>query len=447
LDKNALVSLRRQLEAFHGRQDADAVELAWPNLAHSDRFIRWAARVAVEHQPIESWSTRALNESDPNAQVEALLGLARAGGVCPKHRTDQDAAVDESLGDELLGKLVTIDWQALDHDRQLTWLRTLQITLNRFGRPDPSAVDSLIQKVDPAYPAATADLNWLLCETLVYLQAPDTAAKTMALINQATSQEEQIEYARSLRMLKRGWTNETRTAFVEWLLKAANYRGGASFATFISFIRKDALETFSEAEKTDLAELLARKPEQKSVLENLGAELSGRPSTDWTLDELSAAAKTQLTERDFQRGRKMFAATGCYACHRFDNQGGMTGPDLTSAGQRYSPHDFLDQIIYPSKVINDQFTSVRVLTEDGDVYTGVVVNLSGDTVTINTDLTDPNRRVKVDRTTCEVFETSKVSAMPEKLLAPLTKDEVLDLVAYVLSGGKPEHRYFASSGQ
>jgi len=32
--------------------------------------------------------------------------------------------------------------------------------------------------------------------------------------------------------------------------------------------------------------------------------------------------------------------------------------------------------------------------------------------------------------------------MPEKLLAPLTEDEVLDLIAYVLSGGDPEHAFF-----
>ena len=138
----------------------------------------------------------------------------------------------------------------------------------------------------------------------------------------------------------------------------------------------------------------------------------------------------------------MFAATGCYVCHRFDNQGGMTGPDLTSARRRYSPRDFLDQIIHPSKVINEQFSAVRVLTDEGKIYTGVVVNLKGDTVTLNTDLTDPNERVSIDRKKVEVFEMSKTSAMPEKLLGLLTKEEAMDLVAYVLSGGDPKHRFF-----
>ncbi len=42
--------LRHTLEAFHGHADSKAVEVAWPYLGHSDRFIRWAARVAIEFQ-------------------------------------------------------------------------------------------------------------------------------------------------------------------------------------------------------------------------------------------------------------------------------------------------------------------------------------------------------------------------------------------------------------
>ena len=35
--------------------------------------------------------------------------------------------------------------------------------------------------------------------------------------------------------------------------------------------------------------------------------------------------------------------------------------------------------------------------------------------------------------------------MPTGLLNPLTKDEILDLFAYVLSGGDPRHEVFAKS--
>ncbi|MEO0447861.1 MAG: c-type cytochrome, partial [Verrucomicrobiota bacterium] len=164
--------------------------------------------------------------------------------------------------------------------------------------------------------------------------------------------------------------------------------------------------------------------------------------TQWTLEELSKATQTGMKDRNFETGRTMFSATACLACHRFGNAGGMTGPDLTGSGGRYSPHDLLDQIIHPSKEINEQFAPIVVTRNDGTTVSGVVVNLSGNNVTINTDLSDPNQRINIDRTTVESIEVSKVSPMPPMLLNMLKKDEVLDLLAYVLSGGDKEHEMF-----
>ena len=182
----------------------------------------------------------------------------------------------------------------------------------------------------------------------------------------------------------------------------------------------------------------------KSVLENLGEVFAGRPETKWTLDELSAAVRTGLKQRSFDNGRRMFAAAGCYACHRFRNQGGMTGPDLTSAGRRYSPRDLLDQVLNPSKVINEQFSAVTVVTDDGLVHTGVVVNLNRDSLMINTDLTDPNKQVTIDRKEIDELFVSKTSPMPVGLFNRMTKDEILDLSAYLISGGDSEHDVFSN---
>lgn len=433
---------RHALEAFHGRQDPQAITTAWPMLSHKDRFTRFAARTAIEHQPTDTWADLTLSEADPAKQVEALLALARVTGVCPQHRNGDTPPVDTAMRDKLLTAVVAIDASALDHTSQLTLQRATQIILNRFGSPDVELTNKLIASFDPLFPADTTEMNWLLCETLAFLQSPTVAAKAMALIEEAPAQEEQMQYARSIRKLTAGWTPELQTAYFEWFLMAANYKGGASFEKFIEFIRKDAVAALTDAQKSSMAELLAKKPEKKSALENLGAIFAGRPTTKWTLEELSAAAQTDMKHRDFKNGRKMFAAAGCYACHRFDNQGGMTGPDLTSAGRRYSAHDLLDQVINPSKVINEQFSAITVLTESGLTHTGVVVNLNGDNMVINTDLTNPNQRVSVDRTKVEEIMVSKVSPMPEGLFNKMTKSEVLDLAAYLISGGDMQHEFF-----
>lgn len=440
------LELRRSLEQFHGRQDSDAIKVAWRHLSNNDRFIRWAARTAIEHQPVETWADKALTESDSKIQVEALLALARVTGVCPLHRNESTPPIDSEMRDKLLAAVLAIDLPKLDATSQLTLQRTLQrtlqIILTRFGRPDDATIQKLTAALQPLFPADSFELNWLLCETLGWLQSPTVAAKAMALIDAAPTQEEQVQYARSIRLLKTGWTDELQTAYFEWFLKAANYRGGASFAKFIEFIRNDAVASLSDSQKESLKEVLAKKPVQKSALENLGAIFKGRPEKKWTLDELSQAARSNLTKRDFTNGRKMFAAGGCFACHRFRNQGGMTGPDLTSAGRRYSAHDLLDQVVNPSKVINDQFSAVMVVTDEGLVHTGVVVNLSGDRLTLNTDLTDPNKRVNINRNSIEELIVSKTSPMPTGLFNRMTKDEILDLTAYLISGGDARHEYF-----
>lgn len=432
-EKSPERELRLSLSAYHGKQDPKAVAFAWPYLGNKDRFVRSAARTALEHQPVAEWQGRALKETDATSQLEALIALTRVASTNPK---------DAAMRDKILGALLKRDFAALTNDQQLAYVRLIEIVLHRFGNPDDATVAAVISKLDPAFPADTFELNWLLCETLAYLQAPNTAAKGMALIAAADSQEPQIEYARSLRYLKTGWNKELRKKQLEWFLKAANFNGGASFSIFIDFIRKDTLATFTEEEKSAFAELIAKKAEKKSAIELSGAIFNGRQPTMWTLEELSKATETGLKNRDFVNGRKMFGAAACFACHRFENAGGMTGPDLTGAGGRYSPHDLLDQIINPSKEINEQFAPIIVTRENGEVLSGVVVNLSGDNVTINTDLSDPNQRVNVDRKTVKSIEPSKVSLMPPSLLVMLTKEEILDLVAYVLSAGDKSNPMF-----
>ena len=437
------VDTRHMLEAFHGRQDPEAIDTAWPYLADKDRFIRFAARTAVEHQPAETWADKALMESDSAKQVVALLALARVTGVCPQHRTDDTPEVDTAMRDRLLAAVIAIDVSRLDATSQLTLQRATQIILNRFGRPDDAMAQKLVDAFDPLFPAAAPELNWFLCETLAWLQSPTAAEKSIALISEAPNQEEQMQYARSIRMLKTGWTTELHTSYFEWFLKAANYKGGASFEKFIEFIRTDAVASLTEQETEILAEVLAKKPEKKTVLENLGAVFEGREETKWTLDELSAATRTGLQNRDFENGGRMFAAAGCYACHRFRNQGGMTGPDLTSAGRRYSPHDLLDQVLNPSKVINEQFAAITVVTTEGLTHTGVVVNLNRDTLMVNTDLTEPNKQVKIDRKEIDELIVSKTSPMPVGLFNRMTNDEILDLLAYLISGGDARHKMFS----
>ena len=65
---------------------------------------------------------------------------------------------------------------------------------------------------------------------------------------------------------------------------------------------------------------------------------------------------------------------------------------------------------------------------------------------INPDMLDPNNMVNVPRSQIEEMKRSPVSMMPLGLLNTLHKDEVLDLVAYLLSRGDRQSPMFRRGG-
>lgn len=433
--------LRHKLEAFHGHADPKAVDTAWPHLGHADRFVRWAARVAIEFQDPKTWSERALAESSsPEATLEALLALAQVSTRDVAHRAKDAPAPDAAVRDKILAALAKLDIAKLDPVRQLELLRVYQVVLNRFGRPDDATVAKLIARFDPLLPSKRQEMNYELVQLLAYLQAPDAAKKIVPLLGAALTQEEQIHYAQALRVLSTGWTPELRKEYFNWFLKAGQYRGGNSFRGFMTNIKRDAVAQLNDAEKAELAAIIDAKPEANEP----AAPAVNRPLVkNYSLEELvPIVSPDKLNGRDFDRGRSLFAATRCFSCHRFNNEGGGLGPDLSAVAGRFSARDLLESIVLPSKVISDQYEAVTILTNDGRQITGRIVNLSGDDLILSPDMLDPNRMVHVKRPDIDQMERSPVSLMPEGLLNSLNQDEVLDLMAYLLSRGDRQNGMF-----
>jgi putative heme-binding domain-containing protein len=437
-----LHALRRQLEAFHGHPDPKAIATVWPYLGHEDRFIRSAARIALEHQDPKQWQNRALAETDPARALGALLALVRATGQDPFHhpRTPSDPIPGAAVKSSLLAALDRLAWDKLSDPQRLDLLRIYAILFNRMGKPDEAARQALIVRFDAHYPAHSRELNAELCQTLVYLEAPTVVEKTMALLASALTQEEQLEYLKSLRVLRSGWTQEQRAQYFAWFEKATHYKGGASLRGFINLMLDNAIATLSDGEKTALLKSAVQK-----LMTISPAPVTAKPRAfvkHWELSELASIVERGLTGRDFDRGRRLFAEAQCFSCHRFNNEGGSQGPDLTSAAARYSPRDLLEKVLDPSKAISDQYAAVLISTTDGKVITGRIVNFDGEHIHVMTNMLDPNGLVHVNAKKVESIERSKVSVMPSGLLDTFKQDEVLDLVAYLLSRGDQANKIF-----
>jgi putative heme-binding domain-containing protein len=261
------------------------------------------------------------------------------------------------------------------------------------------------------------------------------------LIEAAPTQEEQMDLARALRTLKVGWTPELRRAYFSWINRAEDFKGGPSLAGFLKQIKDAAVANLTAAELAEYKPILEAPPRPKSSAAPTGPARSFVKA--WTLEELVPVVENGLKQkRDFDKGRALFAATNCFACHRFADEGGAVGPDLTALAGRFSARDVLESIVLPSKVISDQYEAVVIATSDGQVITGRIMNLHNDTMTINTNMLDPSAQVNVNRTKIEEVRPSPVSMMPEGLLSTLEREEVVELVAYLLSRGDRESKLY-----
>ncbi len=108
---------------------------------------------------------------------------------------------------------------------------------------------------------------------------------------------------------------------------------------------------------------------------------------------------------------------------------------------KYGRRELLESLLEPSKVISDQYQNLRVFLKEGDEVSGRLVRESDQEIVLETD---PLQRVEqtVLRSTIDEIRPSTVSAMPEGLLNVLTLEEILDLIAFLESGGREDAPQF-----
>jgi putative heme-binding domain-containing protein len=126
----------------------------------------------------------------------------------------------------------------------------------------------------------------------------------------------------------------------------------------------------------------------------------------------------------------VFEAASCLACHAVGGAGGRTGPDLVDAAQRYTPAEILLHVLEPSRSIAPEYAAAILSTTDGALVAGRVVDEDDARVVVQTD-PYAGTTVEVARDEIEERATSSVSIMPSGLLSTFTKDEVLDLLAWI----------------
>ena len=426
--------------------------MAWPYLNNNDRGIRYAARIAVEHVPVQQWQAKALAEKDPVALTQAMIALARTG--------------DKTAQPQMLDAMLAVDYAHLNSDQQIDLLRAFELTLSRFGAPDVAYKEKLIAYLDPQYPATGNILNQQLCKVLAYIGDPQIIPKTMDLIDHAVDEDtstassnlilrnpqygmdvanmlanrppaQKIFLATVLSKVKDGWTPELREKYFKLFYTFFEKKGGNSYIGFIDEARKNALANVPTNElahfKTISGDSLLANNGRSIVPPGGGPKGPGR---DWQTDSaLLVLQRDSTSARDFNRGKTLFAATLCASCHTMRGSGGSIGPDLTQLGTRFSTKDILDAIIDPDKEVSDQYAATNFILKDGSTIFGRLIRQDDNTYYASQNPLMPQQLKEVAKKDVVTTKRSDQSIMLGGLINSLNPDELKDLMAYLKSGG------------
>jgi putative heme-binding domain-containing protein len=414
-----LRALRHRLEDAYQASDDASVQLALENLGHSDRFIRYAARTLLEFRAPERWEKAALALKSPDAGVQAALALARL------ERGEHRDVLYGKLGEILGGR-------GLATGLRLDAVRALQLVAVRLGDPEGVMRDTLLGRLNEMVPSTDSRINAEAGQLLARWKSPLAARKLLALLQKAPTQEEQISYASSLRLVRDGWPAGARESYFRWFLREEFNKAG-HLAKFIADIRRDAVEGLSDAEKVAFEKVLNAAPEVRPA-PPMASRLFVK---NWATDELSGLVEPLMKQpRNLNRGKQLFRETGCTVCHLFKGEGGAVGPDLTLSGSKFGVRELIESMTEPSKTISDQYGTTQVTLKSGETFIGRKVNEGPEMVTIQENVFTSSDVRDFARKDISKVEASLVSLMPPALINSCHPDEVADLLAWLQSGSK-----------
>ena len=402
-----------------------------------------AARQAMQSDPPVDFATLgpALDSDDPALRLTARNAIRRAGALGYLDEVgdhDGPAVVEVLLAIALEGEgpdVIADTWleafDQADEARRLELMRVLAIAMARGEGISDQTRNRCLDVLDPLLPTDDFQFDRQLLELLVALEAMDLPERVVDLLLSDPDPAHQLAYAMAIRNHPEDWDESTVSGMMDWATYASDLHGGHSLRGFVNVARED----LAQAIEPDLLVGYRMNESVAAIPVDPEAELGRMPEhvRTWKVLDLTPRLAEVGEARDLERGARVYRGALCIQCHRFDGEGGSTGPDLTGVAGRYSREDLLRSLIEPSHSISDQYGQSAVVRTDGTRVVGRVVGLSDENIEVNTN---PYGRSIVTVPRGEVAETLTVdtSAMPANLLDTLQAEEILDLMAYLESG-------------
>ena len=458
---NELRALRKSLEAFHKKAGSGAIDAAWAQLDHSDREIRYAARLVLEHQPVASWQARFFAETNPTKIIYGGLALARS-----------DA---KGTRDRLLKKLLTLSKDQFETNTDA--LRTTAIVLGRLGDPKGALKQNLMDRLNGAFPNDNDRVNKELAAILIHLGDPRATAKSVDLLEVYTHEKtgdnpalissevagrseqygpaildvmkytppsDAIFYGIALSHATAGWDKELRSRYFTWFYDVMSAKGGLSFKATMENARVKAMSFVPEAEKAEFEELsgvYSPTPDLANLPQPEG------PGKAYNVHQLMNVARSALKDYkgEYAAGKRMYAAALCESCHRMNGEGGINGPDLSNINTRFKINDIMGAVFAPHDEISDQYAFTLFERKDGSKIAGRIASETDDVITIMPNPYTSALKVELAKSDIASQGPSPMSPMPPGLMNRLNEKEIGDLVAFLMAGGNENHKIYGGT--
>lgn len=155
--------------------------------------------------------------------------------------------------------------------------------------------------------------------------------------------------------------------------------------------------------------------------------------------EMTKAEKEELIEDalatgSIHRGRQIYRKKEllCATCHRVQEIGGLSGPDLSTIGSYMTPNSILESVLNPNSDIKQGYETVLLTKTNGELISGLLHRKTNNSTLIrqaNSEI------VEIPEAEISNLDVSPVSLMPTGLTRNLHRDELKDLLAYLVSLG------------
>jgi putative heme-binding domain-containing protein len=143
-----------------------------------------------------------------------------------------------------------------------------------------------------------------------------------------------------------------------------------------------------------------------------------------------ASTSVAAVPGDADRGKAVFETKGaCLTCHRVHTNGSKVGPDLSDIGQFRRAEELERSLLDPGAEIQPQNRSFRVVTRDGAIVTGRLLN--HDTYTVQ--MIDSAEKLR-SFSNASLRESGFVEQSPmPSYRGKLTPDELTDVIKYLVT--------------